>query len=199
HLRRQRGRRRIGGRGGQEGDQERGHRTFPVRQARRAWHAGGPSPSDRNAASPRRRARSGYGSAVGGRGMGNQPSWQWTATETARAIAAGEVKAEEVVNACLARKAEANPAINAVVVDLSAEAIAAARAADAAQAAGRPLGPLHGVPVSVKINVDVEGQANSNGVAALSKLIAPSQRPGAANFRQRGARHLAPPTTPAGR
>ena len=44
-----------------------------------------------------------------------------------------------------------------------------ARAADAAQArhtkeGGAPLGPLHGVPVTVKINVDVEGQANSNGV-----------------------------------
>src|SRR5947208_753682 len=96
--------------------------------------------------------------------------WQWSAAETARAVAAREISAEAVVAACLARKAAANPAINAVVVDLADQAMAAARAADAQQAAGAPLGPLHGVPVTVKINVDVEGQANSNGVAAQANL-----------------------------
>lgn len=118
--------------------------------------------------------------------------WRWSAAQTARAVAAKEVSAEEVVAAHLARKAEANPAINAVVVDLSEQALAAARAADAAQArnareGGDPLGPLHGVPVTVKINVDVEGQANSNGVSGLADLIAPSDSPVAANFRKAGA------------
>jgi len=119
--------------------------------------------------------------------MGKAPIWQWSASETARAVAAREVSAEEVTAAALARKAEANPAINAVVVDLSDQAMAAARAADRAQAAGQPLGPLHGVPITVKINVDVEGQANSNGVAAQANLIAPSDSPVAANFRKAGA------------
>ncbi|HEX5263993.1 MAG TPA: amidase, partial [Phenylobacterium sp.] len=113
--------------------------------------------------------------------------WRWSAAETARAIAERQVSAEEVTAACLARKAEANPGINAVVIDLSDQAMAAARAADAAQAAGAALGPLHGVPVTVKINVDVEGQANSNGVAGLANLIAPSDSPIAANFRKAGA------------
>jgi len=116
-----------------------------------------------------------------------KPIWQWSAAETARAIAAREVSAQEVTAAALARKAEANPAINAVVVDLSDEAMAAAEAADRTQAAGEPLGPLHGVPVTVKINVDVAGQANSNGVAAQANLIAPSDSPVAANFRKAGA------------
>jgi amidase len=119
--------------------------------------------------------------------MAKTPIWQWSAVETARAIAAREVSAEEVTAAALARKAQANPAINAVVVDLSEQAMAAARAADRAQAAGRPLGPLHGVPVTVKINVDVEGQANSNGVTAQANLIAPSDSPVPANFRKAGA------------
>jgi amidase len=119
--------------------------------------------------------------------MASQPIWQWSATETAARIAAREVSAQEVTAACLARKAKANPAINAVVVDLSDQAMAAAKAADAHQAAGRPLGPLHGVPVTVKINVDVEGQANSNGVPALAGLIAPADSPVAANFRKAGA------------
>jgi amidase len=119
--------------------------------------------------------------------MAKAPIWQWSAVETARRIAAGEVSAEEAVAAALARKADANPAINAVVVDLADQAMAAAKAADAHQAAGRPLGPLHGVPVTVKINVDVEGQANSNGVPGLANLIAPSDSPVAANFRKAGA------------
>ena len=119
--------------------------------------------------------------------MADGEIWQWSAVETARAIAARKVSAEQVVDACLARKAEANPAINAVVVDLSDQARAAARAADQAQTAGAPLGPLHGVPVTVKINVDVEGQANSNGVVGLKDLIAPSDSPVAANFRKAGA------------
>lgn len=119
--------------------------------------------------------------------MAQSPIWQWSASETARRIAAREVSAEAVTAACLARKAEANPALNAVVVDLSDQAMAAARAADTAQARGATLGPLHGVPVTVKINVDVAGQANSNGVAGLSGLIASSDSPVAANFRRAGA------------
>jgi amidase len=119
--------------------------------------------------------------------MAGTEIWRWSAVETARAVAAKEASAEQVVAAHLARKAEANPAINAVVVDLGDQALAAARAADAAQARGEPLGPLHGVPVTVKINVDVEGQANSNGVPGLANLIAPSDSPVAANFRKAGA------------
>ncbi len=119
--------------------------------------------------------------------MADSEIWRWSAVETARAVAARDVSAEAVVTACLARKAEVNPALNAVVVDLSEQALEAARAADKAQAAGQPLGPLHGVPVTVKINVDVEGQANSNGVAGLSGLIATSDSPVAANFRKAGA------------
>ena len=52
----------------------------------------------------------------------------------------------------------------------------AAEAADVALAKskgqGNDVGPLHGVPVTIKINVDVEGQANSNGVTALKDNIA---------------------------
>ncbi|MBS0361595.1 MAG: amidase [Proteobacteria bacterium] len=119
--------------------------------------------------------------------MADGEIWRWSAVETARAIAARQVSAEEVTAVCLARKAQANPEINAVVVDLADAAMAAARAADRAQAAGQPLGPLHGVPVTVKINVDVKGQANSNGVVGLADVIAPSDAPVPANFRKAGA------------
>jgi amidase len=92
--------------------------------------------------------------------------------------------------------AKANPAINAVVVDLSAQALAAARAADRAKADGAPLGLLHGAPVTVKINMDVEGQANSNGVAALANLIAPGDSPIVSNLKAAGAIIIGMTNTP---
>ncbi len=126
----------------------------------------------------------------------NTPVWQWSATETARAIRSGEVTAEQVTEAHLTRLQAVNPALNAVVVDLSDQARAAARAADRARAAGAELGPLHGVPVTVKVNVDYQGQANTNGVAALSGVIAPSDAPVVANLKRAGAIVLGLTNTP---
>ena len=53
------------------------------------------------------------------------------------------------------------------MVNLSVQAIEKARAADRARLEGGCQGKLHGVPVTIKINIDVEGQANSNGVVAF--------------------------------
>lgn len=122
--------------------------------------------------------------------MTNAPIWQWSAVETAAAIKAGDVSSQDVTAAHLARMKEANPALNAVVVDLGDSALKAAQAADAALAAdktGSGLGPLHGVPVTIKINIDVEGQANSNGVVAFKDNIAPGDSPVTANLKKAGA------------
>ncbi len=113
--------------------------------------------------------------------------WRWSAVETAAAIRDGRVTSEQVVQAHIDRMHAVNPALNAVVVDLGAQAIEAARAADRAKAAGAALGKLHGVPVTIKINIDVEGQANSNGVAAFKDNIAPGDSPVTANLKQAGA------------
>jgi amidase len=122
--------------------------------------------------------------------------WRWSAAETASAIRARRVSAREVVGAHVERLHAANPALNAVVVDLSEAALTAADAADAAQARGAELGLLHGVPITLKINIDVEGQANSNGVAAFALTIAPADSPVAANFRKAGAIVLGLTNTP---
>ncbi|MCP3416381.1 amidase family protein [Bradyrhizobium brasilense] len=121
----------------------------------------------------------------------NAPIWQWSAVDTAAAIRNNQVTSEEVVRAHLDRMRDANPALNAVVVDLGASAMQAAKAADEALAAskrgGGAVGPLHGVPVTIKINIDVEGQANSNGVVAFKDNIAPGDSPVTANLRKAGA------------
>ena len=93
----------------------------------------------------------------------------------------------EVVRAHLARLQAANPAVNAVVVDLGAAALRAARRADRALAARGAIGPLHGVPVTVKQNVDVKGEATANGVPAQANLVAPDDAPVVANLRRAGA------------
>ncbi|HEY2356716.1 MAG TPA: amidase [Phenylobacterium sp.] len=122
--------------------------------------------------------------------------WQWSAVRTAKAIRAGEVSSEEVVGAHVRRLHAANPAINAVVVDLSGPALEAARAADRARAQGAELGALHGVPITIKINIDVEGQANSNGVVGLADNVAPGDSPVTANFKAAGAVILGLTNTP---
>ncbi len=128
--------------------------------------------------------------------MGATEIWQWSAVETATAIRARRVSSEEVVQAHIVHLRSVNPAINAVVVDLSARALEAAKAADRAQTAGAELGLLHGVPVTIKINIDVEGQANSNGVEAFRDNIAPADSPVTANFRAAGAIILGMTNTP---
>src|SRR4051812_40233956 len=80
-----------------------------------------------------------------------------TAAGLARAIAGGELSAREVVEAHLRRIEAVNPTINAVVQLDSERALAAADRADAAIARREALGPLHGVPFTVKDNVCAAG------------------------------------------
>ncbi|NEB79376.1 indole acetimide hydrolase, partial [Streptomyces sp. SID14478] len=66
--------------------------------------------------------------------------WQRSATELAAAVRGREVSAVEVVTSCLGRIEETNPVTNALVEVRADEALDAARRADAAVAAGEPLG-----------------------------------------------------------
>ena len=66
------------------------------------------------------------------------PLWRLSAVETAQAIVAGEASAEEVILAHAERLRAVNPALNAVVVDLTAEALEAARGP--IEPSGRPGG-----------------------------------------------------------
>jgi aspartyl-tRNA(Asn)/glutamyl-tRNA(Gln) amidotransferase subunit A len=72
----------------------------------------------------------------------------WTLTNTAAAIAARNVSALEVTEAALTRIAMRQPTLNAFVRIDAAGALAAAKAADQALAAGQSAGPLHGVPLA---------------------------------------------------
>ena len=93
--------------------------------------------------------------------------WRLSACDTAAAIRAGRISCVQAVEAAIARLGEANGRVNAVTFDLSDQAMAAARRADEMVGSGVALGPLHGVPVTVKENVDQTGLPNPNGVPAF--------------------------------
>ena len=95
--------------------------------------------------------------------------WRASAGELAAAIRRGEVSSLDVVESHLARVDAVNGHLNAVVRVLADEARAAAQAADEAVAAGEELGPLHGVPISVKDNIAVAGTPTTNGVPAYAE------------------------------
>ena len=123
--------------------------------------------------------------------------WTWDATRMAEAIARREISSREAVAACLARMAGVNPRLNAVTVDLGDEALAAADRADAAVARGGALGPLHGVPIAIKENVDQIGCATTNGVVAFRDLVAREDSPVVANCKAAGAVIVGRTNTPA--
>lgn len=116
-----------------------------------------------------------------------QELWQLDATALAELIRTGQVSAVEATESHLKRLQAVNPKLNAVVHVLADEARAAATKADAQLRAGEPPGPLHGVPVTIKINTDQQGCATDNGVVMFKDLIAQSDSPQVASLRRAGA------------
>jgi amidase len=94
--------------------------------------------------------------------------WRLGATELAALIRSRESSSREVVEAHLRRIEAVNPAINAVTVVLAERALEEASAADRATAAGGDLPPLHGVPVTLKGNIDLAGTPTTHGIKALA-------------------------------
>ncbi|MBV8521181.1 MAG: amidase [Acetobacteraceae bacterium] len=123
--------------------------------------------------------------------------WQLDATDLARLIRLGHASAREAVEACISRLRTVNPKINAVVEIFEEETLAASEAADVARARGEALGPLHGVPVTVKINTDQKRHATSHWVVAFRELIAAEDAPVVANLRASGAIILGRTNSPA--
>ena len=117
----------------------------------------------------------------------NTELWRLSATELAARIARRDATARAATESVLARIAVANPQVKALAWVTPDAALKAADAADAAQARGEPLGPLHGVPVTIKVNVDVQGEPTTDAVAALKDNIAASDSPLVQSLREAGA------------
>jgi amidase len=123
--------------------------------------------------------------------------WRLDAVDLAALIRTGAASCREAVAAALARLDAVNSRINAVVRPRHEEAIAEAAAADETLARGGPVGPLHGVPITVKVNVDMAGCPTDNGVVAFKDLLAARDNPVVANLRRAGAIVVGRTNTPA--
>ncbi len=123
--------------------------------------------------------------------------WEMAANKIATEVRAKRLSAVDVMVAHLDRLARVNPAINAVVQEFPQEALDAARQVDAALARGEDPGPLSGVPVTIKVNVDQKGHATTNGLRLQAALVATEDSPVVSNIRKAGGIIVGRTNTPA--
>ena len=123
--------------------------------------------------------------------------WKLSATEVAARVRGGELSAVDVTESVLGRLNAVNPAINAVVTECPDEALSAAADLDQRLARGEEAGPLCGVPVTVKVNVDQVGFATTNGLELQRDLVADQDNPVVANLRKADAIIVGRTNTPA--
>jgi amidase len=117
----------------------------------------------------------------------SQPLWQLSAVEVAAGIRNRRFSCFEVMASVVERIRKLNPKLNAIVTDLTDQALAQAAAADQKSQTLAEQGPLFGVPVTIKVNVDQQGHATTNGLPAFANLIAPDDAPLVRNLRNAGA------------
>jgi amidase len=96
-----------------------------------------------------------------------------TAVESAEAILDKKISAVELLDNTLRRIDRYNPAINAIVWQCRDQALARARHADEALAHGKPWGPLHGLPITIKEAFAYQGSPNTWGMPALKDVKSP--------------------------
>jgi len=117
--------------------------------------------------------------------------WRESASSLAVKIASGEVTSRSVVESFLGRIEAVNSQVNSVVEVRPDEVLAEADRADARQRSGEALGALHGVPFTVKTNIDVEGYATTEGVVALKDFMASEDAASVERMRAAGGVMLA--------
>jgi len=110
-----------------------------------------------------------------------------SASELTDALRARKVGSRELLELYLDRVERLNPALNAVVTLDAERALAEAAAADEAIARGEPLGPLHGLPITVKDTIETVGLRTTAGAAHLAEHVPPRDATAVARLRAAGA------------
>jgi amidase len=116
-----------------------------------------------------------------------QDLWRLSAADLAALIKSKKVSAHQAATSALARLDAVNPDINAVVDHKPDDVLKQAASVDAAIARGEDPGVLAGVPITVKVNIDQEGFATTNGLTLQREAIATANSPVIDNFRKAGA------------
>jgi amidase len=113
--------------------------------------------------------------------------WRMSAIELAEAIRSRQTSSQEVIEAHLRRMEEVNPSVNAVTVVLGERAIEAAKVADREVVGGADLAPFHGVPFTIKANIDLAGTPTTHGLKALAGAYPDRDAPHVERVRAAGA------------
>ena len=106
-----------------------------------------------------------------GKQQGVSDSQYWSAAECVAALRRGDISSVELVDEAIARIEVLNPRFNIVVATDFERARAKAAAADAALAAGEPVGPLHGLPITVKDLFETAGLATACGAPEFCDYV----------------------------
>ncbi|TQR88058.1 amidase [Mycobacterium hodleri] len=119
--------------------------------------------------------------------VGSGPLHYRDATSLAAGIAGGHVSSRDVVQAHLDRIAELNPQINAIVTLRAEAALREADVADEAVRRDAEVGPLHGVPFTVKDSLDTAGIPTQRGTKLFAGFVPDSDATAVARFKSAGA------------
>lgn len=119
-----------------------------------------------------------------------------TAKELAALIRQKDASALEVVDACLARIAQVNPKLNAVVALVAENARTKARAADQALTRGEAVGPLHGVPMTIKDSLDTASVVTTAGTWGRKSFVPKEDATVVKRLKEAGAILLGKTNTP---
>jgi aspartyl-tRNA(Asn)/glutamyl-tRNA(Gln) amidotransferase subunit A len=110
-----------------------------------------------------------------------------TLEEVRRRVATRELSCEALARAYLQRIERLNPQVNAYITVTAEQALAQARALDAELAAGRNRGPLHGIPLALKDNIDTAGVRTTAASAVYADRVPTSDAPVVTKLRDAGA------------
>ena len=122
--------------------------------------------------------------------------WRLSACDVAAGIRNRDFTSVEVVHDCLQRIEQTNDKINALTEVRADHAMSAAAAADKAVIENKPLGSLHGVPVTIKGNVDLAGWLTVNGSTMLKDNMAEETSPSVQHWLNAGAVVIGRTNTP---
>src|SRR5436190_10327654 len=110
-----------------------------------------------------------------------------TISEVTARVAAGQITSETLTEECLTKIAELDPTLNAFITVTMDEALAQARTADREIAAGRRIGPLHGIPISLKDLIDQKGVRTTAGSLVRKDHVADADAVVTKRLRDAGA------------
>lgn len=125
-----------------------------------------------------------------------KPLYQWSATELQRALASGAIRATAVVESCLHQIHQDNDRLKAFITLCPEQALAEAQAIDAARDRGEPLGPLAGIPTSVKDLTATAGVRTTQGSLIYQDWIPSQDDLCVARLKQAGAILIGKTNTP---